>query len=183
MPAISQLVTNLVSSRMLDAVSGFNFWIATLAGGADYPTVPVFQLTGTNPQSLIVGSFDENQIDDAALFTDYPACVIRAPSGIANAERMTPTAYSGPVTVWVDLYSSIFKDQIVNSLSEKYHDLFLDAMIETFNRQDEFSNYQSGIGYNNDISWSRAPLQSGGYDYRQKQRFGLSFHLPMITER
>lgn len=185
MAAISQLVTNVVMAQIQSTVAnGFNYWVNQLAGGSDYPNVPPFQiLTSSDPQTLIQSAVDESVIDDAALFLTYPACVVRSVRGNANQFRYTPTSYSGPATIWVDMYSSILKDQVASGLSEQYHDLFLDAMNEAFNVQSELTLFAPDVVFNNDLDWSRGPLQEGGTDYRQKQRFVMSFSLPSVQSR
>lgn len=183
MPAISQFTTDYVIQRLEDRINGFNYWVQTLAGDGGYQHIVPFQLGTSHPANLINASVDEATIDSATLFARYPACVVRATGGNANQLRMTSTAYSGPIIIWVDLYSSVLKKNVYSGLSERYHDLFLDCMIETFDESASFTGIPGGMGFNNDIAWSRGPLAEGGVDFRQKSRFVLTFQLPMIEGR
>lgn len=184
MAAIVQRVTGLVIARLLDSTNGFNYWVSQLASGPEYPLLRVFAFNNQQPsQNLFQVGADEAVIDDTSLFPNYPACTVRATVGNNNGLRMTPTIYSGPVSVWVDIYSSVQRTDLGSGTSEQWHDLFLDAMTEAFNRTDEYDNYVSGIGYNNDMVWSRGPIAKGGVAYRQKQRFSMSFSIPMAVQR
>lgn len=186
MAAIAQLVRDWVLDRILDSSTGFNYWINTLATGADYPDVSKFSMSNlqTSGLNVFIGNFSEKILDSVGVDATYPLCIIYTRRGDANKLRYTPAEYSGTVDAMIQFWVTGSSADLPTGIFEQTHDLILDAMLETFNRGDVNSiPIPRTITYNNDLRWDRGQIIPGGENWKQVCGYALTFNVPAMDPR
>ncbi len=168
MPQISYVARNFVSGRLVDAQSGFNYWIQQAA--ATYPGVNSFQLSADT--NLWLGALTPQAIESSGDAT-YPLCIVYSQRA-QQRSIVTPSEFAGTLSTVVDFYTG-FSNDAPPPDPESLADAIEDAMYETFNRVDYYGLSQAAdLTYNNEMDSSRGQLLFSGENWMQLVRFTLT---------
>ena len=167
MAKISFVARSFIQARLLDAESGFNYWIQQAA--PDY-NLTAFQLVqGSN---VFLGPITADLIEQTGDCT-YPLCIVSSAKTI-NQNVVSPNEFGGVTITIVDFYNS-FADSKPPSDPESPADAIEDSMYECFNRADYYGiSTDPALTYNNEMDSVRFPLLFGGSNWRQQLRFTLT---------
>ena len=174
-----------MQSRLLDATSGFNYWINQVVQGGNYPSsalVAAGVQTGSSTGfqfgsgNLFLGNLSVDLIAPSGCGT-YPIGQLYSVKGHGQG-LVTPSEFSGPTLTMLKVtigWGST--NPPVDTESPKA--AILDAMLATFNAEEYNNLTPRGVVYNNQLAYEfEDPVKQEGIpSYRQACYFALTHNV------
>ena len=183
MAQVSWLPLKFMQTRMLDATSGFNYWITQVVRSGNYPPL---SLTAAGVQT---GSTTAFQFGASNLFLGNSSIDLLVSSGCGtypigqlysvkghNQSLLTPSEWSGP-TLTMAKITLAWQGTNIPTDTESPKAAILDAMLATFNSRDYYGLLNgTGVTYNNQLAYEfEDPVkQEGAPSFRQSGYFQLT---------
>ena len=170
MAKIGKRVRDLVRARLSAPAEGFNVGLASTC--AEYGIVG-FSLDFGGGKNFFLGEINPDHLE-ASSSIQYPLMLLYVGS-MQDVGRMKPALFSGPVTVFMDVFLS-WREASAAADFESLADAVEDAMVFLFNRRDR-QDWGASVVYNGGIACVRGPVVPGASGWRRLLRFQLAFEV------